>query len=279
MSASSTPTTPDGAAARAPVPILRRHLADGARSLLGWAVAICAVLALYLPIYPSLQTPEIAGIIDTLPEDLVTVMGYDQIATGAGYTQATFFGLLGFVLGAIAAIAWGARFIAGMEESGRLELTVAHAVGRVQYAAESAAALLSRVMILSVATVVMLAAFTPVFDLGLTLGNILAATTAWAGLVLLAGTAALATGALTGRSTSALAAGAAVAAAGYALNAVGNMSTSLNWLHYLSPYHWAFGNAPLSQGWDWGGLTLLWVLSAALVAVACVALSRRDIGR
>ncbi|MBE6481190.1 MAG: ABC transporter permease [Actinomyces ruminicola] len=273
-------STPQAVAARrSGVPILRRHLADGARALLGWGLAVVAVLALYLPVYPSLQTPELAGIVETLPEELVTVMGYDQIASGAGYAQAAFFGLLGFALGAIAATAWGARFIAGMEESGRLELTLAHAVGRSQYAAESAAALVARVCVLGLVTVVMLAALSPAAELGLAIGNVLAVTAAWAGLVLLSGMAALAVGAFTGRSAWALGAGAGVALLGYALNAVATMAADLDWMRRLSPYHWAFGNSPLSNGWDWGGLALLWGLSALLAAVACVALSRRDIGR
>ncbi|MBE6474094.1 MAG: ABC transporter permease [Actinomyces succiniciruminis] len=279
MSASSTRSAISGAESRAAVPILRRHLADGTRSLLGWSVALAVVLALYLPVYPSLQTPELADILDTLPTELVSLLGYDQIATGAGYAQATFFGLLGFALGAIAATAWGARFIAGMEESGRLELTLAHAVGRVQYTAESAAALLIRVLGLSLVTVAVLLVLNPVVELALSIPNVLAATASWAGLAVLSGTAALAAGALTGRSAWSLGAGATVAALGYALNAVGGMSADLDWLVHLSPYYWAFGERPLSNGVDWGGLALLWGFSALLVAVACVALSRRDIGR
>ncbi|WP_219109114.1 ABC transporter permease subunit [Actinomyces sp. 594] len=264
---------------RATAPILRRHLAEGARSLLGWSVALAAVLALYLPVYRSLQTPELADILDALPAQLVSVLGYDQIATGAGYAQATFFGLLGFVLAAIAATAWGAHLIAGAEESGRLELTLAHAVGRVQYAAQTAAALVLRVLGLSLVTVAVLLALNPVAELGLSTANVLAATASWAGLAVLCGTSALAVGALTGRSAWSLGAGATVAALGYALNAVSGMSTGLDWLAHLSPYYWAFGERPLSNGFDWGGLALLWGLSALLAAVACMALSRRDIGR
>lgn len=264
---------------RSGLPILRRHLADGARPVLGWSIAIVAVLTLYLPVYPSLQTPELAGILESLPEELVTIVGYDQIATGAGYTQAAFFGLLGYALGAIAATMWGARFIAGMEESGRLELTLAHAVGRVQYAAESAAALVTRVGVLALVTAIMLAVLSPVGDLELAAVNVLAVIGAWAGLILLSGMTALAVGSFTGRSAWALGAGAGVALFGYALNAVATTATDLDWLRYLSPYHWAFGNRPLSNGFGWGGLALLWGLSAMLAAVACAALSRRDIGR
>ena len=87
----------------------------------------------------------------------------------------------------------------------------------------------------------------------------------------------IAVGAATGRRSWAIGAGAGVAVLGYGLDAVGGSNDDLTWLANLSPYHWAFGNAPLAEGFDWAGLGLLWGLSAALIAVAVWALSRRDI--
>lgn len=121
-------------------PIFIRGVLGSWRGLLAWAAAIVAVLLLYLPLYPSMQTPELSQMINNLPSELVQALGYEDITSGAGYTQATFFGLIGFILIIIAAISWGSAAIAGNEESGQLELTLAHAVGRVQYALESAAA-------------------------------------------------------------------------------------------------------------------------------------------
>ena len=79
--------------------------------------------------------PQMTELLNNLPTELVEVLGYDDIVTGAE-SQATFFGLLGYVLIVIATTAWGAAFIAGAEETGRLN-SPAHAVGRVQYAVES----------------------------------------------------------------------------------------------------------------------------------------------
>src|SRR5690606_16450603 len=131
-----------------PLPIVRRWLADGWRGMLGWALGIIATLALYLPIYPSMQSPELNALLESLPEELVRTLGYESITTGAGYTEATFFGLVGFVLVAIAATAWGAAYTGGAEESGRLELTLSHAVGRGSFAVQSALALLIKLLIL-----------------------------------------------------------------------------------------------------------------------------------
>lgn len=258
-------------------PILSRHLLDGWRGQLGWSLGIAAVIGMYLPLFPSLQSPELSKLIDSLPAELVNALGFDQIASGAGYTQATFFGLLGFVLAVIASISWGAAFIAGTEETGRLELTLAHAVGRAQYALESAAALIVKMLALGAVAFLLILALNSPVELDLSAANLLAVTLAWAGLGLLSGTAALAVGAATGRRSWAIGAGAGVAVLGYGLDAVGGSNDDLTWLANLSPYHWAFGNAPLAEGFDWAGLGLLWGLSAALIAVAVWALSRRDI--
>lgn len=258
-------------------PIFLRLLLDGWRGQAGWSLGIAAVIGLYLPLFPSLQSPELAQLIDSLPAELVNALGFDQIASGAGYTQATFFGLLGFVLAVIASISWGAAFIAGTEETGRLELTVAHAVGRTQYALESAAALIVKMLALGAVAFLLILAMKSPAELDLSATHLLAVTLAWVSLGLLSGVAALAVGALTGRRSWAIGAGAGIAVLGYGFDAVGSMTEGLDWLSNFSPYHWAFGSNPLADGFDWGDLGLLWGLSAVLVGVTAWALSRRDI--
>lgn len=262
---------------RALLPILRRQLLEGIRGMIGWSLGIAAVMILYLPVYPSLQTPELRDTIDNLPPGLVDAVGFNEIATGAGYTQATFFGLLGFLLAVTACIAWGTQAIAGREDAGRLELTLAHAVGRIQYVAESAATLLVRIAALGLVAVLLLLVLNGPGELSLEPGNVLTAVLAWTGLCLFCGAAALTVGAFTGRPAWSVAAGATVAVLGYGLDAVGNSNQDLGWMAAMSPYHWAFGESPLATGAGWGGIALLWGLCVALFAVSCWGFSRRDI--
>lgn len=259
-------------------PILRRSLADGWRSLLGWAVGIVAVLGLYLPIYPSLGgNGQLQDIIDTLPPELVNALGYDDIGSGAGYAQATFFSLLGFVLLVIASTAWGSAAIAGAEESGRLELALAHGVTRVGYAIESAVSILIRLVVLGAIAVGMILAMNEPAELELEPSNVLAAVVALVLLAFGSASAALAAGALTGRRSIATGAGAGVAVVGYAMNALANQSEDLEGLRDWSPYGWAYRDEPLASGFDVPGLLLLGGLGLLLTVVAVVALHRRDI--
>ncbi len=260
------------------LPVFRRTLAESWRSLIGWGLGVVAALTLYLPLYPSIgATGQMADIIETLPPEMVNTFGFDQIATGAGYTQSTFFGLVGFVLLTIAAANWGTSAIAGDEEKGGLELTLAHGVGRVQLVLERTAAVLVRIAALGALAFALVLALNGPSALDLEAGHLLAGVVSWLALGVLTASIALAVGGLTGRASWATLAAAGVAVAGYALNAIGNQNADLEFLHAASPYAWAFGATPISDGWDLGGLALLGGSSLVLLVLATVGLARRDI--
>ena len=234
------------------LPLFRRALLDGWRGLLGWSAGIVAVLAIYLPVYSSLAANgQFEDMIASLPPELVNTLGYDQIATGAGYVQATFFGLVGFVMISIAAVGWGTGAIANDEETGQLELTLAHGVTRGQLYAERTAAVAVKLAWLGLVAVVMVLALDGPSDLGIEVGPLFAAAGAFVGLGLLAASAAIAVGGISGRRSWSLGAGAAVAVYGYTVNALGNQTEDLRWLHDYSPFSWAYGADPVTDGWDW----------------------------
>lgn len=261
------------------LPLFRRAFFDTWRSTLGWAAGLATAIFLYLPLYPSIGgSAQMQDMIDGFPQEMTKALNYDQIATGPGYTQATLFGLVGFLLMTIASVSWGAAAVGGDEESGQLELTLAHGVQRIQVVLERALALLLRVVLLAALVCALVWLLNGPAQLGIRLDNLLGATVLFAGLALLSGTAALCVGAVTGRRTYGLSAGAAVAVLGYVFNAVGRQSKDVEWLLNLSPYHWAYGNSPVANGADWAAAAWLWAISAALVALAAVALDRRDVG-
>jgi len=107
--------------------------------------------------------------------------------------------------------------------------------------------------------------------------DLLAGTAAWVSLGLVCGSAAFAVGAGSGRRLWAIAAGAGVAVAGYVIEALANNSDDLGWVRAVSPYAWAYQHTPLADGFDGGGLALLWAASLALLGIGAVALARRDI--
>lgn len=266
------------AARPAPLPLFRRALADSWRSTLGWTLGLTAAAFLYLPLYPSIGGNEqMQELIDALPKGLVESLNYDQLSTGAGYAQSTFYGLIGFLVISIASVAWGTAAIAGDEETGTLELTLAHGVTRVQVVLERGLAIVVRLVWLVAFSGVLVLGLNGPAELDLEPVNVLAMSAAWLGLGLVSASASLAIGALTGRRVYALVAGAGVAVLGYVLNALANQTEDLEVLHDFSPYAWAFGADPLAQGADWGGLGLLYGLTAVVTAIAVTTFARRDI--
>lgn len=261
------------------LPLLRRTMRTSRRGVVLWSLGVLATLALYLPLYPSIGgNSQMGQLIANLPQALVRAIGYENLTSGAGYAQSTFFGLMGFILFTIAAVGWGTAAIAGEEENGALELLLAHAVTRRQVVLEQAGAVALRLVILTVVATLAVLALNGPSQTNIDVARLLAASAALLGLTLLSGFAALAGGALTGRRSVSLGAGAGIAVISYALNAVASQGRDLEWLHRYSPYAWAFGNSPLTDGADWGGLALLYGGDILLVALAVVGLGRRDVG-
>lgn len=177
----------------------------------------------------------------------------------------------------IAAVSWGTAAIAGDEESGFLELTLAHGVTRTQVVLERLLAIVVRLIWLALLAAALVLALSPGAKLDLDPAHVIAVSAAWIGLALVTAGCALMVGALTGRRVFATSAGAGIAVVGYALNAVANQSSDLDWLHRYSPYAWAFHGSPLVGGADWPGLGLLYGLSLLFIVVAIAAMRRRDV--
>ncbi|MDJ0321209.1 ABC transporter permease subunit [Pseudarthrobacter sp. PS3-L1] len=261
------------------LPLFRRALGDSWRSTLAWGLGLAAAAFLYLPLYPSLGgSTQMQDLISSLPAEMTKALNYDQIATGPGYTQATLFGLIGFLLMAIASVAWGAAAVGADEESGQLELTLAHGVRRVQVVFERSLAMTLRIVLLSLVLLTLVLALNGPAQLGIAPSHAVGAATLFAGLALVSGSAALCAGAISGRRSVGLAAGGAVAVLSYVSNAVGRQSPDLAWLLDVSPYTWAYANSPLANGANWAAVGWLWGISGALVAVAAIALEQRDVG-
>lgn len=258
--------------------LLRHELTTSRRGVLAWAVSVAAAVLLYMPFYPSVGGSELVDTyLQMFPPELSSLFGLDMMATGAGYTQASYFGLLGFLLLAIAAIGWGSRSIAGAEETGALELTLAHAVTRWRVLLEATLALLIRVAALSIVGSAFIAALNGPAQLDLAPVNLLAVTVALFLLASLVGAAALFGGAVSGSRTLSTGLGALVAVGAYVLNAVADIANAA-WFKQLSPFHWAFGQDPLSTGFDGGGLLKLLAAVILLTVVAGWRFARRDVG-
>ena len=248
------------------------------RGLVGWALALAAVSAVYVSFYPAIGAEQLESMIDVLPPELAQAMGYDRLGSAAGYVTATVYALLGMALLAVFAIGAGARAVAGEEESGLLELDAAGPVTRAALVDGRALALVLRVAVLVVGLSVVTAALVAANDLDITLAG-LAAGGLHLGLLTAAyGLVALAVGAVTGRRTVAVAAGAGLAVAGYVADAIAGVVADAAWLADVSPFAWSIGGDPLVAGVDAGAVARLCALGAVAWLIGRWRIGRRDLG-
>ena len=261
------------------MPVFVQAMKDSWRSVIYWALALILVMTLYVSFYSSIGgSAPMQDVMSQLPDGVVAAMGIGDIGSGAGWAHSTFFGLLGVFLLAAASISWGAKAIAGDEESGMLELTLAHRVSRSRLYAERTLGIVLRLAVLGAAVGLVLLVLNESAGLDLELANIPPQIVAYVGVGVVCATATLAVGAATGNRSLATAVGAGVFAAAFLLNALSNVDESNGWMATISPVSWAYENRPLSNGWELRGVALLYLTGVVLGAIGWAVFTRRDIG-
>jgi ABC-2 type transport system permease protein len=257
---------------------IRWQLARRRRSLIGWAIALAAVAGIYVPFYPAMGGGELQAMIDTLPPDLISAMGYDRIGTPEGYLTSTVFGLLGPALLLVFGIGLGAQTIAGEEEAGVLELAASAPVRRDVLLAGRVIAMHTQIAILALVTFGVTALLSRAFDMGVAVSGIAAASVGLNLLTIAFATVTLAAGAASGRRAIAVAVGAGTAVAAFIANALSGIVGRGDLLERISPFSWYLAGDPVAQGIDLVGYALLGSVTFLVWGIAHTVFRRRDLG-
>jgi ABC-2 type transport system permease protein len=258
--------------------VFGKTLRDQRRSLVGWAIGITAVGTLYAAFYPTINTPEMAGALEAYPKGLLDAIGFTDVMSAAGYLGSTTFGLLGPALVIVFAAVMGGSAIAGEEESGRLDLTLAHPVSRWSVLAQRFAAIVVAMLLVCGTLALALIAISGPAQLDeIGPANLIAAAIHLALLGIVFAALALGVGAATGRRSLAYAVVAIIAVGGFLGNNLGPAVEGLAWLRDISPFHYHAGGVPLRNGIVLADAVVLAMASLALVVAGGVALDRRDL--
>lgn len=258
--------------------VYRKWLWDSRRSLLGWTIAIVVVGCGYAAFWPTMNDPTFTELIENYPSGLLEAINYTSITTPAGYLSATVYGLVVAVLMTVFAIAAGTRIIAGEEEAGILDLTLAQPVSRPAVALQRFAALATAVLVMvGVFLLAMLAVASPAQFDTIPLVNFVAMHLHLWAFTVMFGALAFAIGAATGRRSLAWGISGGVAVLAYAASGIIPQAEGLEWVRDYSAFTWLNGNTPLSNGADPAQVLLMVGVSAAFVAIGVVTFARRDI--
>ncbi len=259
--------------------VTAKTLWDGRRAVLGWAVSIAGVGAMYGAFWPTIDTPEMQQAMRSYPKALLEAMSYTDMTTASGYIGSAVHGLLGAALMAVLAIQQGSRAIAGEEEDGSLDLLLAHPISRARLALERFGALAVTVAIaVTLLWVALVAISGPARLDDISVAGFAAASVQLALFGLTLGSVAFAVGAATGRRATAMAVASTVAVLGYLANGVFPQFEPLRWTRDVSPWNWLLGGAPLRNGLQLADCGLLLATTMVFVSLGTWAFTRRDIG-
>ncbi|MGW5669834.1 ABC transporter permease subunit [Micromonospora sp. NPDC003776] len=252
-----------------------KTLHDNRRIFAVWALATGLLAMLYAGFYPQLS----AGSAANVPEAM-RGFGLDDTSTAAGYLQGAVFGLLVPLLVTFYGAATGARTTAADEESGYLDLLLAHPIGRARLLLHRFAALAAGAVAISAAVLVAVLAVRTSAGLdSISVTNFVAQAVNLMLLGVFFGALGTALGAATGKSRATvfgLTAGVGVFS--YALNGFAPQ-LGAEWARHLTPFHYYLGGEPLRHGFAAADPLVLAVAAAVLLGVGILRFVRRDLGR
>lgn len=260
--------------------VFARGLRDSRRSLIWWVIGIAGYVAMIGSVWPTVRdNPALKKLTESYPEALkafVSFGGQFDFGTAAGYLGGELFSFMVPLLLLIAGIAAGARALAGEEESGTLDLLLAHPVSRTRVALEKLAVVVAELMVLGAALWLSLWIVALAFSMDISAWHLAAAVASSVLLAAVYGALATLIGAAAGRRAVAVTVCVALAVAAYLVSALAPLVPVLHKIRWASPwYHYTAGD-PLRSGLAIDHalvLAALFVIAAALVPVV---FGRRD---
>ena len=255
--------------------VFQRTIRDRRVSLIWWIIGSALYTGMIVAIFPVIDGNEsFQDLADDYPEALQAMFGgadaFAQFTTPTGFLNTYLFSMiLPFIFTALA-VSIGASVIAGEEESGTMDLLLAHPVSRRRAVVEKALALMVAVILMGAVQVLLIGALGPLVDLHVGWVGLIAASVGTILFGVLGGLLAMLVGSIRGQKGLATAVAWGVAIGGYLLSIVASLADALDFLRYLSPlYHATVGN-PVENGMPVNYLFLVAGVVALLLSTLAV---------
>ena len=263
--------------------VLRQVLWRRRISTLWWSLGLAGFAALLALAYPTVRdNSALDKTFAGLPPGVQAALGLDPgspLTSPVGYLNSQYFANVLPVMLLVFGIGLAAWCISGDEAAGTLELLLSNPVSRIRVAAERAGALVSLMAVLTLVSAATMVALSPAVGLtnGLSVGRLVAATTATGLLALTFSAVAFAVGAATGRRSIAISTASAVALVGFVIEGLAAQVKVLQPIREASPWHWLLGTDPLRNGLTWHAWVLPVIVSVVLFVIGSEVFARRDL--
>ena len=263
-------------------PVLARALGDRRRSLVWWSVGVAAYVAMIVSVFPTVR--DASGMQDLMsqyPEERAGDDGHrrHRLHLGAGYLAAELFGFMVPLFLLVLTIGTGASAVGGAEDSGALDLVLAHPIRRRSVLLQNAAVVAVEAVLIGAVIVVGLAIGDPIVSLKLSYPNLLGTVLGVVLLGVVFGWLALVIGAATGSRAIGLGATSAFAALAYLGSTLPELVEGLRPVRWFSPFFYATSGSPLALGFTWWHAGVLAALAVVVLAVGVVLFDRRALAR
>ncbi len=247
------------------------------RSTLWWSVGVVGFVIVNLAFWPSLEGSDALAAFGDM-DKLLEAFGAQNIATPSGYVDGQLFALLVPLLFSAMAITIVSGLTAGDENAGRLELVHALPIGRRSVWLGRWTSSMIMLALVSLIGGLATVACLPVFSLTeVSVGRIVGAVVGCALLAAFHGSVAYAVAGAGGSRGLSAGIGILVLVAGYLAAFVLPISASLSGAREWSPWYWAIGDQPVSNGVDPAWMLLVAAITLVLVVVGTQAVDHRDI--
>ena len=264
--------------------VYRRWLRDRVLSTVSWSFGLVVLIVATAAFYPSLGSTadEMAsGGSEAMSSLLGLSAGIDP-GSPLGYLWIGLYAnVLPWTLMALG-VSLGVAALAGDEATGALEYLLSGPVTRTQVVMGRFAAAITVLAFAAIVSGLSLAITMPMFDLtdavtttlpdgttstapGATVGNIVDGTVSAFSIALGLFSLAFLIGAVTGRKSVALGGAAALGVGGYVLYTLSSMTSSLDWLTWLSSWRWYVDDVMLINGLNWPVLIPFGVAAVSLM--------------
>ncbi len=249
------------------------------RSAIWWGVGIGALCATTAGFWPSLEGSEA---LDAFGGEemgsLMEAFGAQNMATAAGYLDGQMYALMLPLLLSGMAIAHVTALTSGDEDAGRLEFLHALPISREAVWLARWLAATTLLVFISLATTLVMLIARPILSLSeVAPSRLIIATAGCALLALFHAALGYAASGAGLRRSGAVGVSVFVLVVGYVLSFLVPIVEGLEWTRKASPWFWALGRQPVSNGIDMIGWLILIGATAAAIAAGSRQLCRRDL--
>jgi len=248
------------------------------RAGLGWTILLVLLIVSTVAFWPAFRgSSGISQAIDQLPGPLLKAFGLEDFGTAAGYLRGGLYEVLVPLVFAAAGIVFANTMTAGDEDAGHLELFLAQPVSRMAVITGRSLAVLGWLIVLTLVTVVSQLGSDALFGVPIDTGRVLVTIALCALLGAFDAGVCIAVAGASTRPGLVLSAGFGVAYSSYLVLALFQLSPLLDPWRHVSPWDWALGGDPLTNGGDAWRFLALGVGAVLLAALGIVGFDGRDV--